>query len=125
MRPQTKLLRLIAACTLALWLPAMQGCAGANDKTHARTPDSTAAVVKVRIIIRFSDAIANPADVGYLDKLGRATGTRFVYVRAVSGGAHIVEAQLADQAQLAEVLRRLSQRPDIVYAQQDRIARPQ
>jgi len=125
MRPQTMLLRLIAAFTLALWLPAMQGCAGADDKTRVAASERTAAIVKVRIIIRFSDTVANPADSAYLDKLGRATGTRLVYVRAMSGGAHIVEAQLGDQAQLAELLRRLSHRPDIVYAQQDRIVRPQ
>jgi len=118
MRPQSLLLRLAAAFTLALWLPAMQGCAGADDKTRSRPPDSAAAAVKARIVMRFSDA-------SYLDELGRAAGARLVYVRAVSGGAHIVEAQLADQAQLAEVLRRLSQRPDIVYIEQDRMVRPQ
>lgn len=125
MRPQTMLLRLIATFALALWLAVMQGCAGADNDARVPASERTAAVVKARIIIRFSDAVANPADSGYLDKLGRATGTRLAYVRAVSGGAHIVEAQLSDQAQLHEVLRRLSQRPDIVYAQQDRIARPQ
>ena len=125
MRPQTMLLRFTAAFALALWLPAMQGCAGADDKTRVPAANSATIAVKARIIIRFSDAITNPADARYLDKLGRAAGARFTYVRAVSGGAHIVEAQLADQAQLAEVLRRLSKRPDIVYAQLDRMVQPQ
>ena len=125
MRLQTMLLRLTAAFTLALWLPAMQGCAGADDKTRVPAPDSTAAVVKARLIVSFSDTVADPADAGYLDELGRTAGARLFYVRAASGAAHILEVQLADPSQLADVLRRLSRRPDIVYAQQDRMVRPQ
>lgn len=79
-----------------------------------------------RIIIKFFDSRANPADSQFTETLSRDAGVTLVYLRPMSGAAHVFEVRgLRDAAELQEVVRRLSKQPSVVYAEEDRMRRPQ
>ncbi|OOZ39175.1 hypothetical protein BOW53_12810 [Solemya pervernicosa gill symbiont] len=102
--------RLLAAAILFLTL-LMTGCVvdkPANGDLSAR------------IIIKFTPEVAAPADNAYMAQLGEGTEATLKYIRATSGGAHLLYAgSLTDMAHLNRLIERLNNREDTIYAELD------
>ena len=80
----------------------------------------------MQIIIKFSDSVTDPSEQNFLKSLSRDVHAELSYLRPMSGGAHVFTvANVPDEEALKEIIKRLSQRPEIIYIQQDRIIRHQ
>lgn len=110
---------------LYLWVAGILfilGLAGCAPVPSSEAADGYTA----RIIVKFSDMSANPADRNFVENLSHDVGVSLGYLRPMSGGAHVFEVRnLRDAAELQEVLRRLSKRPGVAYAEQDSLRRKQ
>jgi hypothetical protein len=61
-----------------------------------------------------------------VQELSRDAQTQIIYLRPMSGGAHVFRVMdISDNAQLTTVIQRLSKRPEILYVEQDRIMQHQ
>ncbi len=79
-----------------------------------------------QLIIKFRDPALDPSRQDYLQELARDTGVILVYVRPMSGDAHVFRVQDAlDTAAMVALARRLSQRPDVEYAEPDYVMQHQ
>jgi hypothetical protein len=77
-----------------------------------------------RLIIKFRNSSPDAAKPEVAESLSATAGVRLVYVRAVSGGAHVFNLEnTSGSALLAEIIMKLSARPDIMYVEEDRIMR--
>jgi hypothetical protein len=77
-----------------------------------------------QIIVKFTPGV-DPRRAGFMEILSEAVETQLVYVRPMSGEAHVVRASSAgDPKQMRDLIRRLTSRPDVVYAEPDRPVRP-
>lgn len=73
-----------------------------------------------QIIIKFRDPKFDPSRTEFVQALSERANVRMDYVRPMSGDAHVFRLQDAlDAAAIDEVVRRLSQRPDVEYAEPD------
>ena len=90
-------------------------------------PQPQAAKLKIaQLIIKFRNADFDPSQGDYLQKLSRDIKATLVYLRPMSGGAHVFSlGNVSDTAQLATIIQQLSKRPDILYVEQDRIMKHQ
>jgi len=77
-----------------------------------------------QLIIRFAPEVMDPAEPKYLERLARDCRVALVYVRPMAGTAHVFKLVDGDEAGLEAALQCLSHRSDIVYAERDRIVRP-
>lgn len=77
-----------------------------------------------QLIIRFVPEVMDPPERKYLEQLARDCGVALVYVRPVAGTAHVFKITDGDAAGMEAALQCLSHRPDIVYAEHDRIMHP-
>ena len=74
-----------------------------------------------QIIIKFRDSRTDPSQSSLLDEIGRDSGARLVYVRPMSGGAHVLRTgSTVDGAELDRIIERLSKRQDVEYVEPDR-----
>jgi hypothetical protein len=88
-------------------------------------PVANAAGESGRIVVRFTDAVTDPADAGFVAGLARSAQCDLVYARPVSGGAHLYIAQnLSGPDALERVADRLRQRSDVIDAEPDRRFQP-
>jgi hypothetical protein len=79
-----------------------------------------AAPMSERFIIKFRDAKSDPARVEFMRGLSRDAGATLVYVRPLSGDAHVMRVErLLNAPDVAAVIERLSKRPDVEYAEPD------
>lgn len=79
-----------------------------------------------QIIIKFRDNTLDPSRPDFIEKLSHDARAKLVYVRPMSGGAHVFRVgDSAESEQLNEVIQRLSKRPDILYVEHDAIMRHQ
>jgi hypothetical protein len=79
-----------------------------------------------QLIIKFRDPNFDPAQDDYLQELSRDTQTQLIYLRPMSGGAHVFRVMdTSDNAQLITVIQRLCKRPEILYVEQDKMMRHQ
>jgi hypothetical protein len=79
-----------------------------------------------RLIIKFRNVNFDPAQGDYLQKLSRDIKATLVYLRPMSGGAHVFSLEnVSATTQLATIIQQLSKRPDILYVEQDRIMKHQ
>jgi hypothetical protein len=90
-------------------------------------PQPQAAKQKMtQLIIKFRNVNFDPSQGDYLQKLSRDIKATLVYLRPMSGGAHVFRIMdISDNAQLTMVIRRLSERSEILYVEQDRIMQHQ
>lgn len=76
-----------------------------------------------QLMIKFSDGI-DPQAPGYLTSLSAQTGHTLIYVRPLSGGAHVLRVeQPLSEGQWQALLQKLTRQPDVVYAERDRTVR--
>jgi hypothetical protein len=94
-----------------------------------RAPAASSAAggpVSAQIIVKFRAADAAPAQADFLAGLSRDAGATLVYVRAMSGGAHVLRIEnSADAGRVASVIERLSRRADVEYVEPDALMRHQ
>ena len=92
-----------------------------QDSTEMRAKNAQTA----RVIIKFRV----PADASrpeFIKQLATSAGIELAYVRPLSGGAHLYSMKGArNPGELARAIERLSKRPDVEYAEPDRIMRIQ
>lgn len=91
----------------------------------ASAQDPAPAIGSVQLIIKFREpAQVDPARL--VDTLSRDAGVPVVYVRPMSGGAHVFAAKGSiEPDRLGEILKRLSARTDVEYAVENRRKRHQ
>lgn len=107
----------IALVLLSFGLAAQSGCTR-SATGGMETPAGD------QLIIRFSPEVVDPTERKYLEQLARDCGVALFYVRPVAGTAHVFKIADGNEAGLEEALQCLSRRPDIVYAERDRIMHP-
>lgn len=97
----------------------LTGCAGAASAVASGPADQSKDTIQV--IVKFKDRSKDPSQQAYLQELAKAIGATFVYVRPMSGDAHVlrVESDL-DATRFGEILKRLAKRPEVEYAEADR-----
>jgi len=79
-----------------------------------------------QLIIKFRNNDFDPSQADFVNDLSRTANAALVYVRPMSGGAHVFRVEnISNTAQLTEVIQRLSTRPDVLYAEQDAIMQHQ
>lgn len=78
-----------------------------------------------QVIIRFSPAVTNPAEPGFLKRLKQGCNVDLIYVRPMAVSAHILKITASKEVDLETAIQCLSQRPDIIYVERDRILRHQ
>jgi hypothetical protein len=79
-----------------------------------------------QIIIKFTKEISDPSGRDFVEQLSQDAGIALNYVRPMSNGAHVFKlGKPFDEKQLSNALQRLSDRKDVLYAEQNRIMRHQ
>lgn len=97
--------------------------ATANDIQQQRAMEK---MRTAQIIIKFRNDALDPSRPDFTEGLSRDASAKLVYVRPMSGGAHVFRLEdITDSVQLTEVVQRLSRRPDILYVEQDAIMQHQ
>jgi hypothetical protein len=75
-----------------------------------------------QLIIKFRDPGLDPSRSDFVQELSRTAHAALVYVRPMSGGAHVFRVENISNTTLSsEVIQRLSKRPDILNVEQDEI----
>ena len=100
-------------------------CGATLDRTASNNtqPKPTKQLLKsAQIIIKFHNHSLDPSRNNFVQGLSRDAKATLVYIRSMSGGAHVFRVEnISDAAQLAEVIKRLSNRRDVLYVEQDTI----
>ena len=109
--------------TLALLV--LTGCASTGMPAvaePARVSDTPRIKQIPQVIVKFRDPALDPTRQGFLRTLVKDTGVKLVYVRPMSGGAHVLRIEGAvDLAQYQHIVNELATRSDIEYAEPDRL----
>jgi hypothetical protein len=124
MRMFSRLSLLVFLCLIfAVSFTATANCTGVDNIQ----PQPQAAKQKMtQLIIKFRKADFDPAQGDYLQKLSRDIKATLVYLRPMSGGAHVFSlGNVSAATQLATIIQQLSARPEILYVEQDRIMQHQ
>ena len=100
---------------LGLGQAALSGCAASSNPAGEIAPTSEG------IIIKFAPAVTDPSAPIFVNQLARDAGVALVYVRPMSGGAHVFELQnIRSPAMLDDAIKRLSKNAEIIYVEPDR-----
>ena len=106
-------------------LLALSGCAGIGMPAAAESvqyADSPRIRQMTQVIIKFRDPALDPSRQEYLRELAHDTGVKLVYVRPMSGGAHVLRIEgVVDAEQFQRVVNGLATRPEVEYAEPDRL----
>ena len=95
------------------------GCAPAHSVDDGKG-------LRARIIIKFSDTAARPAERTHVDALSQHAGVTLRYMQPISDSLHVFEVLgLRDPAELQEIMRRLAKHPGVTYVEEDRPRRVQ
>jgi hypothetical protein len=118
MRHLTHMLLFISLVTIA----ACSQPAARISADHEQAQSFAETPMAVQLIIKFRDHGAGPLRDDLVQELSRDAGAVLIYVRPMSGGAHVLRLQRSsDASQLSEVIRRLGKRADVEYVEEDRI----
>lgn len=78
-----------------------------------------------QMIVKFKDPAVDPTRSGYIQELSQAIGATLVYVRPMSGGAHILRLEAGANAEsVRRVVESLAKRADVEYAEPDQLLHP-
>jgi hypothetical protein len=106
-------------------LISLGSCGAALDSTVADKiqPQPSKQLLKsAQIIIKFRHHGPDPSRNDFVQGLSRDAKATLVYIRSMSGGAHVFRVEnISGAAQLTEVIKRLSNRQDVLYVEQDTI----
>lgn len=112
----------------ALALPLLAGCLGGEFPSIATPPgpDAVNPYATQQFILKFSDGRDERATRESLPSLESAAGLPLVYVRPMSGEAHVLRfPDPATPAQVEQALERLRQLAVVEYVEPDRRVYPQ
>lgn len=103
----------------------LSGCASTGMPAAAESvprADSPQIRQMAQVIVKFRDPALNPAQQDYLKGLARDMGVvAFVYVRPMSGGAHVLRVDAAvDGGHFQRIVDGLTKRPEVEYVEADR-----
>jgi hypothetical protein len=122
---QRTLLEVFTFAGKVMTLLALSGCASIGMSAAAESvqyADSPRTKQMTQVIIKFRDPVLDPSRQDYLRELAHDTGVKLVYVRAMSGGAHVLRVEGAvDAEQFQRVVNGLAARPEVEYAEPDRL----
>jgi hypothetical protein len=108
----------LRAVALLLSLTLLAGCVGAQANNSVQGNVA-------QIIVKFRPSVADPNTPEFLQDLSRTAGAKASYFRAMSGDAHVMRLSgLKTEAALAQAIKRLSERPDVEYAEIDQKRMP-
>ena len=89
-----------------------------GDNRQSQSQDSPQKIAQ--LIIKFRKTDFDPVQNNFVQKLSHEARTTIIYVRPMSGGAHVFRVMnIADDAQLKAVIQKLSEMPEILYVEQD------
>ena len=108
----------IVLALLLFFMGMQSGCA-------QHTPEVTHNPFVAQVIIRFAPDVTNPAEPGFLKQLKQGCNGDLIYVRPMAVSAHIFKITASKELELETAIKCLSQRPDIIYVEHDRILRHQ
>jgi hypothetical protein len=78
-----------------------------------------------RVIVKFKDRTVQADAASVLRELERDCQARVTYARALGADAHLYELNgLSDQAALEQAAKKLAARPDVEFAEIDRLMKP-
>lgn len=109
-------------------LMALSGCASAGTPavgapTQHAAPSTSQQ--QTQVIVKFKDPTLDPNRQDYLRELAHGTGVALVYIRPMSGGAHVLQVDGAvDAGHFQRIVDELSKRPGVEYAEADRRMHP-
>jgi hypothetical protein len=107
----------VTGCTVSL---AQSGATDLPPPPTAETKHSS------QIIVKFRHSALDPSKSEFMRELARDAGATLIYVRRLSRDAHVFRiAGMTGSEQLARVIEQLSKRPDVEYAEPDRVLRHQ
>ncbi len=117
---------IIRFVSVLLCLIVNTGCAPNAATAGSQTPkvnnDNTPVTVgTARIIVKFTEATSDPSGSDFIKKLSKDLKVSLHYLRPMlSGGAHVFIVEgLSDSNRLVDVIKRLSERSDVIYAEYD------
>lgn len=102
----------------------LSGCAHTAPVIAGSLPhDGTPGIRPMtQLIIKWREPGFDPSRQEYLNQLERDTGVTLRYIRPMSGGAHVLRAEgVTDQNQVQRLVDRLGERPEVEYAEVDRL----
>jgi hypothetical protein len=103
----------------------MIGCAPLSGCVAQTTTTAAPGDLAGRVIIKFKDPSAPVNAAPMLADLERTCGVRVNYARALGAGAHLYELSgLRDQSALEQAVKNLAARPDVQFAEIDRLMKP-
>lgn len=98
------------------------GCVSTSVTTQA---ESSSMLPMSQMIVKFKDPAVDPTKPSYLQELSQAIGATLVYVRPMSGGAHILRMEAGANAEsFRRVVESLAKRSDVEYAEPDQLLHP-
>ena len=100
---------------LGLGQAALSGCVASTIPAGEIAPTSE------RIIIKFAPSVSDTSAPILVNQLAHNAGVTLVYVRPMSGGAHVFELQnIRSPSMLDDAIKNLSKNAEIIYVEPDR-----
>lgn len=122
-RKNKNLLRIFGHGIISGFVILIIGCITISDHT---APDiiqpqtSATKPVTIQIIIKFRVDSLDPSPPAFIEQLSRDAAATLVYWRPMSGGAHVFGLKdIGDAVRIKEIIRRLKERPDILYVEKN------
>lgn len=111
---------------LAAWLCGCAALPGAFAESATPGKQPLQRGQSVQVIIQFKGDVADPSRPDFLADLSRTVAVRVAYVRPMSGSAHVLRLEVGEDAgPIEDLLAKLSQRPDVLFVEQDTVMRHQ
>jgi hypothetical protein len=123
-----KLLTILVISVAGLTIPA--GCASTDELMTARKrtddPARRQEYSKSQIIIKFNNNNINPLGPGFIEGLSRDAGAKILYLRPMSGDAHVFSVNMTNvDSSIDTIIRKLSERMDVTYVESNSIMKHQ
>ena len=107
---------------LALLSLGLSACAGVAVSSE-NAPAASVMVIG-RVIVKFRDPAFDPTVGPYLAELSGEFNVTLVYVRPMSGGAHVLQVADANRhIDIDRVIEMMRKRDEVLYAERDRLMR--
>jgi len=96
--------------------------ANSVGESNMKTKQSIQRTRPAQIIIKFKDNVPDPSRHEFVQEISSVAKVNLHYLRPMSGGAHVFRVENGGKsAQIGDIIKRLSKRPDIIYVEPDAI----
>ena len=123
-------LYIFAALAVVLTLAGTQLTAGADEVPDTPTPEPIPEATTNRLIVKYTEEAEQtqklgPASANRMQTMSAAAGIELVYLREMSGDAHVLQVdEFLPVSHVEEIARSLETQPDVEYAEPDYILKP-